>query len=281
MDTIEGKVAVVTGAASGIGSALARRFAGEGAAVVLADVEEAALAEFEGELAATGARVLAVPTDVSDGAAVDALRDAALERFGAVHLVCNNAGVAVGGKTWEHTVEDWDWILGVNLWGVVHGVRAFTPVLLAQGEGHIVNTASMAGLVSPPFMSAYNATKHAVVALSESLHGELAMEGGQVGVSVLCPGWVKTRIHDADRNRPDGEAGGGSPDEAGAREGFRQVVAGLIAGGIEADGVADLVLDAVLSRRFYVLTHPDWSPLITDQARRVVGGEPPSGAFSV
>lgn len=281
MDTIEGKVAVVTGAASGIGLAMARGFAAAGASVVLADVEEGALKDAEGELAGGGAPVLSVPTDVRDGAAVDALRDAALDRFGAVHVVCNNAGVAVGGRTWEHTVADWEWILGVNLWGVVHGVRSFTPVLLDQGEGHIVNVASMAGLVSPPFMSAYNATKHAVVALSESLHGELAMEGGAVGVSVLCPGWVKTRINDSDRNRPDGEEGDGVLGDAEARAGFRQIVAGLIAGGIEADDVAAMVLDAVLTRRFYILTHPDWSPLITDQAARIVAGDPPSGAFSV
>ncbi len=280
MDTIEGKVAVVTGAASGIGWALARRFAAGGASVVLADVEEGALKGAADDLAASGAQVLAVPTDVRDGDAVDALRDATLDRFGAAHIVCNNAGVAVGGRTWEHTVADWEWILGVNLWGVVHGVRAFTPVLLEQGEGHIVNTASMAGLLSPPFMSAYNATKHAVVALSESLHGELAMEGSAVGVSVVCPGWVKTKINESDRNRPasDGE---GVLGDAEAQAGFRQIVAGLIAGGIEADDVADMVLDAVLARRFYVLTHPDWSPLITDQAARIVAGDPPSGAFSV
>ncbi|HYI61763.1 MAG TPA: SDR family NAD(P)-dependent oxidoreductase [Acidimicrobiales bacterium] len=275
MDTIEGKVAVVTGAASGIGRALARRCAAGGASVVLADVEEAALEAVAAELAGSGAEVLAVPTDVSDGAAVDALRDTALDRFGAVHLLCNNAGVSIGGPMWEHTTEDWEWVLGVNLWGVVHGVRAFTPTLLAQGEGHIVNTASMAGLVTPPFMGIYNVTKHAVVALSETLHGELALAGSGVGVSVLCPGWVTTRIHEADRNRPG--AADRAPADQAATAGFRDLVAGLIAGGIDPDHVADLVLDAVRTDRFYVLTHPEWRSMVTDRAERIVTGQDPSG----
>lgn len=278
MDTIEGKVAVVTGAASGIGRALALRCAAEGAAVVLADVEEAALGATAAEVAGAGAGtdVLAVPTDVSDGAAVDALRDAALDRFGAVHLVCNNAGVSIGGALWDHPAEDWEWVLGANLWGVIHGVRAFTPTLLAQGEGHIVNTASMAGLISPPFMGIYNVTKHAVVALSETLHAELAMAGRGVGVSVLCPGWVSTRIHEADRNRPG--AADRPPAEQAAAAGFRDLVAGLITGGLDPDDVAGQVLDAVRADRFYVLTHPEWSSLITDRADRIVTAQPPAGA---
>ncbi len=218
MDTIEDKVAVVTGAASGIGRALAGRFATEGAKVVLADVEVEALEKAAAEIEGTGAEVLAVPTDVSDGQAVEALRDAAVERFGAVHVVCNNAGVASGGTLWTATDEDWGWVLGVNLMGVVHGVQAFTPLMIEQGEGHIVNTASIAGMLAPPFMGIYNATKHAVVALSESLHGELALFAPGVGVSVLCPGWVE---HPHPRVRPQPPRGGRRPDRGGGRRHLR------------------------------------------------------------
>jgi NAD(P)-dependent dehydrogenase (short-subunit alcohol dehydrogenase family) len=280
MDTIEDKVAVVTGAASGIGRALASRFAAEGAKVVLADVEVEALEKAAAEIEGTGAEVLAVPTDVSDRAAVEGLRDAAVERFGAVHVVCNNAGVASGGTLWTATDEDWDWVVGVNLMGVVHGVQAFTPLMIEQGEGHIVNTASVAGMIAPPFMGIYNATKHAVVALSESLHGELALLAPGVGVSVLCPGWVNTRIHESDRNRPE-EATGPTEEEVDATFGvdFREVVGGLIKDGLDPEEVAGLVLDAVRARRFYVFTHPDWTPLLEERFRRITTGEDPSGGM--
>lgn len=276
MDSFEGKVAVVTGAASGIGRALAGRFAAAGASVVLADVEAGPLEQAAAELAGGGATVLAVPTDVRHGESVDALRDAALDRFGAVHVLCNNAGVSTGGRLWEHSTDDWEWLLGVNLWGVIHGVRAFTPSLLAQGEGHIVNTASIAGLLAPPYLGVYNVTKHAVVALSETLFGELAMEGSEVGVSVLCPGWVATRIHESHRNRPDA-APAGEEDEGVFGAGFADVAAGLIAAGLAPVAVADMVLDAVRDRRFYVLTHPDWTPLVADRMERIVRGDDPSG----
>jgi NAD(P)-dependent dehydrogenase (short-subunit alcohol dehydrogenase family) len=278
MDTIEDKVAVVTGAASGIGKALASRFAAEGAKVVMADVEVDALATAAKEVEGTGAEVLAVPTDVSDGAAVDALRDAAVERFGTVHVVCNNAGVATGGLLWTHTDDDWRWVMGVNLWGVVHGIQSFTPLMVEQGEGHIVNTASVAGMLAPPFMGIYNATKHAVVALTESLFGELAALAPGVGVSVLCPGWVNTRIHEAGRNRPEEIAGGPSEEDTETAFGvdFSEVVGGLIRGGLDPDDVAGMVLDAVLTRRFYVLTHPDWTPLLEERFGRITSGQDPS-----
>ncbi len=172
--------------------------------VVLADVEQEPLDAARDELDAAGADVLAVRTDVSDGDQVDALAAATLEHFGAVHLVCNNAGVGGGGLSWEASREDWDWVLGVNLWGVIHGIRAFVPHLVAQDEGHVVNTASIAGFAYGPMMGPYNASKAAVVAISETLKAELAMQGSKVGVSVLCPGWVNTRIHESDRNRPGG-----------------------------------------------------------------------------
>lgn len=272
MDALAGKVAVVTGAASGIGLALARAFAAEGMHLVLADVETDTLAT----VAATfgpDTEVLATGCDVSDPAQVDALRDAAVDRFGTVHVVCNNAGVSIGGPVWDHTPEDWDWVLGVNLFGVVNGIRSFTPLLIAQGEGHIVNTASMAGLTSPPFMGIYNVSKHAVVTLTETLFGDLALAGVTgVGTSVLCPGWVRTRIHEADRNRPDPIV---DPAVTAAADGMAEYVAGLINGGLPAEDVAALVVDAVRTGRFYVLTHPDWNPMITDRVDHIVNGTDP------
>ncbi len=246
MESVQGKVAVITGGGSGIGLAMATRFASEGMKVVLADIEKDALDAAVAGLAATGAEAIGVPTDVADGAAVEALRDAAVDRFGTVHLLCNNAGVGTGGLSWNQSVADWEWVLGVNLWGVVHGIRAFMPILLEQGEGHVVNTASMAGLSSPPMMAIYNVSKHAVVTLSETMFGELAMIESPVGVSVLCPGWVNTRIHEAGRNRPGAGEGDGAHDrpppdpEAVARgEQFRDTLGALVATGLDPSAVAE------------------------------------------
>jgi NAD(P)-dependent dehydrogenase (short-subunit alcohol dehydrogenase family) len=277
VEELNGKVAVITGGASGIGLAAARAFAAAGSSVVIADIEAEALATAEASLADAGP-VLAVSCDVSDPAQVDALRDAAVERFGAVHIVCNNAGVSTGGAVWTHTPEDWDWVLGVNLHGVVNGIRSFVPLFIEQGEGHVVNTASMAGLTSPPFMSIYNVSKHAVVTLSETLFAELQMSGASgVGVSVLCPGWVKTRIHEADRNRPAGEDAGDA--EAAFDPGMRDYVAGLINAGLDADDVAAMIVDAVRTRRFAILTHPEWNSMITDRTERIVSGQDPGLAM--
>jgi NAD(P)-dependent dehydrogenase (short-subunit alcohol dehydrogenase family) len=203
MKDFKDRVAVITGAASGIGWALAEQCAREGMKVVLADVEPEALAKAEASLKAGGASALAVRTDVSRAGDVEALAHKTLEAFGAVHLLCNNAGVATIGCIWESTLADWEWVVGVNLWGVIHGVRAFVPHMLAQDtECHIVNTASMSGLVSMPGSGAYNVTKHGVVTLSETLHREFAERGAKVKVSVLCPGIVNTRILESARNRP-------------------------------------------------------------------------------
>ena len=275
MEELSGKVAVVTGGASGIGLALGRAFAAEGMKIVLADIEADALDKAVANLP-EGTEVEAVVCDVSDAEQVDALRDRAVERFGSVHVVCNNAGVSAGGLVWEHSLDDWQWVMGVNLWGVIHGVKSFTPLMLEQGEGHIVNTASMAGLTSPPFMSIYNVTKHSVVTLSETLHSDLAMVGASgVGVSVLCPGWVQTRIHEAGRNRPGAEQGVQVAEGADGA-GFADVVGNLIASGLEPSDVAAMVVDAIRTRRFYVLTHPDWNPMISDRTDRIVGGKDPN-----
>jgi NAD(P)-dependent dehydrogenase (short-subunit alcohol dehydrogenase family) len=273
MESFEGKVAVITGAASGIGRAMVDRFGAAGMKVVLADIEKGALDDAVASVTAAGVDAIGVPTDVSDGAAVEALRDAALDRYGAIHVACNNAGVGTGGKVWEQTVDDWQWVLGVNLWGVIHGVRTFVPVMLRQGAGHIVNTASMAGLTSPPFMGIYNVTKHAVVTLSETLFTELQLEAADVGVSVLCPGWVKTNLADAERNRPGQSSFADVVDESGGS--LRDVLNGLLAGGLEPAAVAELVFEAVRDRRFYVLTHPDWNVMISNRTDNIVNGQDP------
>jgi NAD(P)-dependent dehydrogenase (short-subunit alcohol dehydrogenase family) len=253
-------VAVVTGAASGIGYAMAERFAAEGMRVVLADVEDDALARAEEALRGMGATVVAVPTDVADAAAVEALAAATLRAFGAVHVVCNNAGVGVvGGTLWEQSLADWQWVMGVNLWGVIHGVRTFVPILLAQdSEGHIVNTASSAGLVpGPGGVGGYPVAKFGVVALSEVLALELAVRTPKVKVSVLCPNLVNTRLMDADRNRP--AALRSAPTEAeppGAAQ-FRQALRERMAAGLAPARVADAVVAAIQAERFYVLPHPE------------------------
>jgi NAD(P)-dependent dehydrogenase (short-subunit alcohol dehydrogenase family) len=274
MKELQGKVAVITGAASGIGRAVADAAAAAGMKVVLADIEEAALKEADASLGATGAEVLSVVTDVSVATSVDDLRDQALARFGAVHLVHNNAGVAVGGPLWTVTEADWKWILGVNLWGVIHGIRAFVPVLLEQGEGHVVNTASLAGLTSPAMLGPYNVTKHSVVTMSETLYRDLAAVGSRVGVSVLCPGFVQTRIADSERNRPDWAPAAERPDGVA----FQGVVRQLVAGGIQPTDVAEKVLHAVRNNRFYILTHDDTRAMVETRLRDILDDRNPSSA---
>jgi NAD(P)-dependent dehydrogenase (short-subunit alcohol dehydrogenase family) len=273
-----GRVAVVTGAASGIGFALSERFAGEGMRVVMADVEAPALAEAADLLAARGAEVLPVVTDVSVGEQVDALRDRALEAFGAVHVVCNNAGVTgLGPPVWEMSRAEWDWVLGVNLWGVINGLRSFVPVLLSQDAAHVVNTASVAGLLAG-VIGPYSVSKHAVVALSESLHLQLVERGAAVRVSVLCPGWVRTRILEAGRNRPAGLAAPPAPDER--QEQVRQMGRHLVETGMEPALVAGHVVDAIRDGRFYVLTHPEMGESIRGRAEAVLAGGPPANRFA-
>lgn len=277
MKEFKGKVAVVTGAASGIGRALAERFTAEGMKVVLADVEEQALRQAERELTAAGASVAAKRTDVSVSGDVEDLAKFTVDTFGAVHVLCNNAGVGVGGVTWENTVKDWEWVLGVNLWGVIHGVRAFVPIMLAQGdECHIVNTASGAGLHTRPWLAMYCASKHAVVALSESLYHELTLTGSRVKVSVLCPAVVNTRIGESGRNRPAGlrnEAESGNPAQMQAME---QAFRALLTTGLPAQEVAQHAVDAIREERFYIITHEETKGRVRARMQGILEGRNPA-----
>ena len=275
MDNLAGKVAVITGGGSGIGRAVATHAAAAGMRVVIADIEEVALKEAVRELTDQGAEAIGVVTDVADAASVLELRDRAVAQFGAVHLVHNNAGVGGGGPIWEVPEHDWRWILGVNLWGVIHGVAAFVPLLIEQGEGHVVNTASIAGLTTAPFIGPYNASKEAVVAISETLYKDLQLAGVTgVGVSVLCPGFVQTRIADSGRNRPEWASGREAGD--GGAEEMRNTIQGMVDAGIPASAVAERVLDAVRSDTFYILTHPELRVAIQTRFEDILEGRPPS-----
>jgi len=276
VDDVEGKVAVITGGASGIGLAMAHRFAAEGMHLLLADIEEGALDDAAEALQAAhpGVTVRTSVTDVSDAAAMDALGGDARDAFGTVHVVCNNAGVGSGGQMHTLTTKDWEWCLGVNLWGVIHGIRVFLPMLLEQGEGHVVNTASMAGLIAGPFMGPYNASKFAVVAISETLFQELRISGSDVGVSVLCPSWVNTKIHDSARNRPE-ELRNPGAEELAAGGGLSEMLRGVIEAGLAPEEVAAQVLSAVRSKQFYILTHDGSEVAISARADAIVGNEAP------
>lgn len=254
MKQFQDRVAVITGGGSGLGRAMAHRFAAEGMKIVLADMDEKAMAATQAELTGKGAAALSVRTDVSQAEQLDALAEKTLQAFGAVHIVANNAGVAEGGAVWENTLADWQWVLGVNVWGVIHGLRTFTPIMLKQGsEGHIINTASVAGLLSPPGMGIYCVSKHAVVTLSETLYQDLAERNARIKCSVLCPAFVPTGIADSARNRPAQLAERQKSDKDLAQE---EAVRHAIAHGkISAEQVAEAVFQAVRDEKFYILTH--------------------------
>jgi NAD(P)-dependent dehydrogenase (short-subunit alcohol dehydrogenase family) len=277
MKELSGKVAVVTGAASGIGRALAEHFASVGMRLVLADIEKAPLESVAAALRGAGSEVEATAIDVSEAGELEALAEHCTTHFGGAHVLCNNAGVAVGGAVWEVAIEDWSWVVGVNLFGVINGIHAFLPRMLASGEeGHIVNTASIAGLVSPGFFGPYNVTKHAVVTLSETLLAELTASDAKIGVSVLCPGWVQTRLHEADRNKP-----GAAEDEPGDpdQEALRNIIGGLLAGGITPEQVARAVAEAIRENRFWIRTHPEMEPAVKVRCEAVIAAETPPAMF--
>ena len=277
MQDFSGKVAVITGGAEGIGRAIAERAAKAGMKLVLADIDEprleAALADFESR----GVEAIGLKTDVSKEAQIEALAALAFERFGNVHLLVNNAGVGHNRPVWETTQADWDWVMGVNLYGVINGLRAFIPTMLAKGEaGHIVNTASMAGLLSQPGLAIYNASKHAVVTVSEGLHHDLTLRKAKLGVSVLCPAWVKTRIHQSERNRPAGDdtAPIDTLDPVASKVG--QAVMNAVENGLPVAEVADCVFDAIAARRFYILTHPAYKGAVKVRMEDILADRAPT-----
>jgi NAD(P)-dependent dehydrogenase (short-subunit alcohol dehydrogenase family) len=266
MDDLKGRTAFITGAASGIGFAMAEAFAKEGMQIVVADIERAALENAENLLRQRGAEVLAIELDVTDRKAMAEAADASERTFGNVHVLCNNAGVAGGGPIGETaTYADWDWVLGVNLGGVVNGIQTFVPRIKAHGEGgHIVNTASIAGLLSGP--SVYSVSKHAVVVMSEGLHATLAPHG--IGVSVLCPGFVETNIFDSARNRPESLGPAAAPmlSEEQRRVRQEQIRRNMVA----PDVAAERVLDAIRSGALYVFTHPEFKETVQARFQRIL-----------
>ena len=280
---LQGGIAVVTGAASGFGLETCRIAAGLGMRIVMADVQADALARAQVEIAALGAAVLPFRLDVSKAAEVQALADATLQRFGTPNFVFNNAGVGAGGLVWEHTLQDWEWVIGVNLMGVAHGVRVFTPLMLAAAardphwRGHIVNTASMAGLVNAPNMGVYNVSKHGVVALSETLYQDLALVSEQVHAHVLCPFFVPTGIHQSERNRPAGTAAAPTRSQLIAQAMSDKAVT---SGKVSAVQVAQWVVDACAENRFYIYSHPKSLASVQTRLEDIVTLRNPSDPFA-
>lgn len=280
----QGKTAVLTGGGSGFGLECARIGARHGMNLVLVDVQADALEVAAQEMRAAGAQVLAQRVDVADAAQMEALAAAVRERFGAPHLVFNNAGVGAGGLVWESSVADWQWVLGVNLWGVIHGVRLFTPMMLEAAaadpnwRGHIVNTASMAGLLTAPNMGIYNASKHAVVALTETLYQDLRLVSDQVGASVLCPYFVPTGITQSERNRPAALAAAAPTKSQLIGQAMSEKA--VSSGKVTAAEVAQAVFDAVAADRFYIYSHPQALGNVRDRMQAIVEQRNPSDPFA-
>jgi len=280
----KGKTAVLTGGASGFGLECARIGARLGMNLVIVDVQADALKQAHDELKSLGTTVMAKKVDVSNADAMQGLASAVFERFGAPHFVFNNAGVGAGGLVWENTVEDWEWLLGVNLWGVIHGVRLFTPMMLDAAkqdpnyQAHIVNTASMAGLLTPPNMGIYNVTKHAVVSLTETLYQDLKLVSDQVSASVLCPYFVPTGINNSERNRPDAL----KPQVVTQSQLIGQAMSNkaVSSGKVSAAQVAQMVFDAMLADQFYIYSHPKALGNAQTRFDAIVQGHNPPDPFA-
>jgi NAD(P)-dependent dehydrogenase (short-subunit alcohol dehydrogenase family) len=283
MKDLKGKVAVITGAGSGFGREFARLGAHEGMKLVLADVQRDALDAAVAELAARGAEVIGEVVDVADSAQVARLAERAFQAFGPVHLLMNNAGVGGGGYLWENTDRDWRWVLGVNLMGVVHGIQHFVPRMLEANRhgtpGHIVNTASMAGWLCAPLMGVYNVSKHAVVALSETLYHDLRLAQSTIGVTTLCPAFVPTGIAESHRNRPQTLANPAPPTQS-QRMAQAASEKAVSSGRMTAEQVAQLTFDAVRENRFYVFTHPQILPTVQARFEAALHGAPPADPFA-
>ena len=279
----EGKTAVLTGAGSGFGLECARIGARLGMNLVLVDVQQDALDAATAEMQAAGAQVLPFKLDVANASQMEAMGAAVLARFGAPHLVFNNAGVGSGGLIWENSVKDWEWVLGVNVMGVAHGVRIFTPMMLeaakqdATWQGHIVNTASMAGLLNAPNMGVYNVSKHAVVSLSETLYQDLSLVTDQISASVLCPFFVATGISQSHRNRP-AELRGSKPTQS-QLIGQAMSEKAVSSGKVSAADVAQLVFDAVVSNQFYIYSHPKAIKSVQTRLEDIVQTRNPTDPF--
>ncbi len=276
MQTFAGKVAAITGAAEGIGRAIAARAAAEGMVLALSDINAGSLEKTAAYFREQGAVVLACPTDVSKPDQVEAFAAATLEKFGKVHLLVNNAGVSLAKTVWETTPRDWDWVMGVNFHGVTNGLRAFLPRMMAQGdEGHVVNVASLAGLVSLPGLAAYNASKFAVVTVSEGLFHDLALRGAKIGVTVLCPGWVRTGIASSERNRGDG----GQAEPARADPTAMKIGAAIrqaVDKGMAPEHVAEKLFAAIRAGAFYCLPHEGTEAMAVQRARDIAEGRKPT-----
>ncbi len=272
MQDFTNKVAVVTGAASGIGEAMAQRFAAEGMRLVLADIEPEPLLEVAAKLRAAGTQVIAERIDVSKPDELEKLAAKAYGEFGAVHLLCNNAGILPpGAPVWKEPLSTWHWTLNVNLFGVLHGVQAFVPRMLEAGnEAHIVNTASLAGLTTRPLMSAYNVSKHAVVALSECLYAELQLTTDKIRVSVLCPAFSKTRLAESARNKPEGVDA-----DPSASFGFHDALRHVVEDGTPPEEIVGAVVEAIREKRFWILTHPQLSHGIRERFESILSGTNP------
>lgn len=276
MKEFEGKIAVVTGGASGIGYALANEALQRGMKVVIADINPEALDAAKASLGG-GPAVLCAVTDVSDPAAVAALAERTQEHFGTAQLVFNNAGVSGGGTLWEQGIEDWNWVVGINLNGVLHGIRSFTQGMIDSGEGHIVNTASIAGLISAPSTGSYTATKHAVVALSEVLQGDLRNAGANVGVSVLCPSFVNTSIYVSGQYSPGMTPESLTAQQKQEQEELHTAAKSIFDHAMPPDIVARIVFEGIEAGRFYILTHPDGTkPLVEQRMKAILNDDSPS-----